>query len=106
MKIKKNDVLEVFSCLLLIIMVAMGFTYENKSLLTTLLVLFSISIFSIITYLSTDIREKELGLIKFECMLFCLLLMINLYYQVNMMIPLVILLILLFNSASKEMKKH
>ena len=106
MKIYKNDVLEGFSCLLLIIMVALSFTYDKNNLLTALMIVLSISVFCIITYFSFDEREKELGLIKFECMLFCLLLMIYVYYQINMMIPLLILLIVLFISASKEMKKR
>jgi len=106
MKINKNDVLEGVSCLLLIVMVALSFTYENNDLLTTLMIVLSISIFSIITYFSFGEREKELGLIKCESMLFCLLLMIYIYYQINMMLPLFILLIILFISASKEMKKR
>ena len=106
MKINRNDVLEGFSCLLLIIMVALSFTYDKNNLLTALMIVLSISVFCVITYFSFDEKEKELGLIKFECMLFCLLLMIYVYYQINMMIPLFILLIVLFISASKEMKKR
>lgn len=106
MKINKNDILEGFSCLLLIIMVALSFTYDKNDLLTTLMIVLSISVFSIITYFSFGEREKELGLIKCECMLFCLLLMIYIYYQINMMLPLGILFIILFISASKEMKKR
>lgn len=106
MKLNKNEILEGFSCLLLIIMIALSFTYDKNDMLTTLMIILSISIFCIITFFSFDGEEKELGLIKFECMLFCLFLMIYIYYQINMMIPLLILLVLLFISASKEMKRR
>ena len=106
MKITKNDVLEGFSCFLLIVMVALSFTYDDNNLLTALMVMLSISIFCIITYFSFDEREKELGLIKFECMLFCLMLMLYVYYQINLIVPLFVLLIVLFISATKELKKR
>lgn len=106
MKINKNDVLEGCSCLLLVIMVALSFEYDKNNLLTALMIILSISIFCIITYFSFDEREKELGLIKFECMLFCLLLMLYVYYQINLIVPLFLLLIVLFISATKELKKR
>ena len=106
MKLNKNEILEGFSCLLLIIMIALSFTYDKNDMLTALMVVLSIFVFCIITYFSFNVGEKELGLIKFECMLFCLFLMIYIYYQINMMVPLVILLVLLFISASKEMKRR
>ncbi|MGN1344455.1 MAG: hypothetical protein ACI4U3_07735 [Traorella sp.] len=102
----RNDLLEVISGILLIIMVAISFTNEKKDLLTALMVIFSISIFILLTYFSMNINDKELGLIKCECMLFCLLLMVYFYYHIDTVFLLIFSFILIFFTTSKEMTKR
>ena len=105
MRLSKNDILEIVSCLLLVFIIILSYSNEKVEFFTGFLILLSISVFSVITFFSSDEKERQLGLLKCECMAICLCLMINLYFKVNILIPILILVTLLIVTASKEIKK-
>ena len=60
MRLSKNDILEIISCLLLVLIILLSYSNEKREFFTGFLILVSIGVFSLITYFSTDEKEREL----------------------------------------------
>lgn len=103
---KRNEIYEMISCLLLIMMVAILYSYQNVSILSILTLISGIVIFCIITYFSTKDEHKiDYELIKCECMCFCLLMIISLSWNVNLSLLMILMMFLLLFTTYREIKQ-
>lgn len=102
---KRNEVYEMISCLLLIMMVAILYSYQNVNILSILTLISGIVIFCVITYFSTKNEQKiDYELIKCECMSFCLLMIISLNWNVNLSFFMILMMLILLFTTYKEIK--
>ncbi len=101
---KKNEIAEALSCVLLILIVALEYTYQNRQFLSIIILVMGIGIFSILTFLTIN-DHKDYSSLKCISMLICLLILIQLLCEVNMLIPITVLLGFAFFSESQKKNK-
>lgn len=102
---KRNEYYEAVSGFLFVLLILLSCLYCIEDKMITLTLLMSCCVFSLITYFS----EREMAdpfyyaKIKCGCMLVCLLMMINLIFEIDLCVVMIFLLEMLLITVSKQM---
>lgn len=103
---KRNEVFEIVSCLILIVCILFG--YRLKDFQTILLLFVSIGIFSVLTYFNgrEGMDMEGYALIKCECMLLCLLMMISWVASIDLSVFMILIFGMTLFTTTNEIRKH